>query len=100
MTMEEYRQSLANMMQQECQKAKEVNANHEVTEQNEVSSEYELAMDLQKHFPDYTVSVTPTQVENINAAFQNGKQFGHQVGFIDTGLLIFKNKGKNGIKKR
>jgi len=98
MTMEEYRLSLAQTMQQECEKARSVNAEHAKSEVNTVTEEHAddfLGSVVSNYISADQVSVI--QRTNIRSNFINGERMGQLIGFVDTGLLLMAKKGKNGI---
>ena len=98
MTMEEYRLSLAQIRQEECGKAKSVNAEHARPEVNAVTEEHIndfLGSSISNYISANQVSVI--QRTNIRSNFINGERMGQLVGFVDTGLLLMAKKGKNGI---
>lgn len=98
MTMEEYRLSLAQIMQEECGKAKSVNAEHARPEVNIVTEEH-IDDFLGASVSNYMSAnqVSGIQKTNIRSNFINGERMGQLVGFVDTGLLLMAKKGKNGI---
>ncbi len=100
MNLEEYRQSLLELVQEEFQKVAFINRsqyklNHPVTK---VTVDGNFSANVGQKLVGYISTPSRTQLSNIPAHFPNGyRQLGKLMGLIDTGKLMEKNKGKYGF---
>ena len=97
MSMEEYRQSLMQMMQEEFQKAASVNSSHykfnyPVTK---ITVDQKFNFDMSQMIAEYQFSLAGARLSNIPVNFPNGhRELGRFMGIVDTGVLLAKNKCK------
>ncbi|MBR4318455.1 MAG: hypothetical protein IKP69_00200, partial [Oscillospiraceae bacterium] len=100
MSMEEYRQSLMQMMQEEFQKAASVNSSHykfnyPVTK---ITVDQKFNFDMSQMIAEYQFSLAGARLSNIPVNFPNGhRELGRFMGIVDTGVLLAKNKCKYGF---